>query len=133
MKRLKRTIIHKSIMVKDHPIDTPVDQMFSVKEMCLYRSIDRFFKEECSIENITKMIDIIEGKSNVSLRILDLFVTDSENFIDTFNIKIGYKSQLKTYKRQYFEPFRRRQKFISRYDSMKGKKCGYNSRAIKFF
>ncbi len=95
-------------------------KFFSVKELCYYKTIDKFFKI-CSSENITKMIDIVEGKSNISLRILDWFVTKySKNRIDCgtnkdteiFDVRISYKSQLKSYKKRYFDPFRRRQKFV---------------------
>ena len=93
---------------------------FTVKELCYYKTIDKFYKI-CSNENITKMIDIIDGKSNISLRILDWFVTKySKKKIDCytnkeaeiFDVRISYKSQLKSYKKRYFDPFRRRKKFV---------------------
>lgn len=99
-------------------------KFFSVKELCYYKMIEKFFKQ-CPEENISKMIDIIEGKSNISLRILDWFVTKySKKRIDCgaskdteiFDVRISYKSQLKSYKKRYFDPFRRRKKFIYHFD-----------------
>jgi hypothetical protein len=99
-------------------------EFFSVKELCYYKTIDKFFKT-CSAENITKMIDIVEGKSNISLRILDWFVTKyskkridcgSNKDTEIFDVRISYKSQLKSYKKRYFDPFRRRQKFVYYFD-----------------
>lgn len=95
-------------------------KFFTVKELCYYKTIDKFFKG-CADENISKMIDIIEGKSHISLRVLDWFVTKySKKKIDCginkdaeiFDVRISYKSQLKSYKKKYFDPFRRRKKFV---------------------
>ena len=53
-------------------IDVIIDfkTFFTVKELCYYKMIDKYFKD-CLLENIVKMIDIIEGRSQISLRILD--------------------------------------------------------------
>lgn len=91
---------------------------FSVKELCYYKLINKFFST-CSSENITQMINIVEGKSDMSLRVLDWFVTKySKKRIDCgqtkdemFDVRISYKSQLKSYKKKYFDPFRRKKKF----------------------
>jgi hypothetical protein len=96
---------------------------FNQKELCHYKNIDKFFKEqyEKNSENIIKMIDIIEGKSDISLRILDWFVTKyskkkincngGTKNVEAFDVKISYKAQLKAYKKRYFDPFRRKKKF----------------------
>lgn len=95
---------------------------FDQIELCYLKKINDFFKKECSKKNIEKMIDIIEGntKTNISLRILDWFVTKySKKRIDCgmsknseiFDVRISYKSQLRSYKKRYFDPFRRRLKF----------------------
>jgi hypothetical protein len=93
---------------------------FSSKETLYYKMIDKFFKQ-LGKENIQKMLDIIDGHSKVSLRLLDWFVTRyaNKNKIaydlapgERFNVHISYKAQLKSYKKRYFDPFRRRKKFI---------------------
>jgi hypothetical protein len=106
----------------DFFIANPV-KLFSTKELCHYKTIDKFFRE-CHAKNpcvLTSMIDIIEGKSDISLRILDWFVTKySKKKIpqgvnkntEVFDVRISYKAQLKGYKKRYFDPFRRRDKFF---------------------
>lgn len=100
---------------------------FNSKETCCYKDVDKYFKKS-GIEVIKKMIDIIEKESDISLRILDWFVTRYSNKFNTsyklsdadtdeINIHISYKAQLKSYKKRYFDPFRRRQKFNYYYDA----------------
>ena len=98
--------------------DNDLKTFFSKKEMCYYVMIDKFFKK-CSEDMIIKMINIINGEDNISLRILDWFVTryakkgidfTSKNG-DLFDVHINYKAQLKSYKKKYFYPFRRKYKF----------------------
>ncbi len=97
---------------------------FSSKELCYYKRIDKFFRN-CQKTEVSQMLDIITGTSNISLRILDFFVTryskkktdfDDENTLDTFDVHISYKSELKSYKKKYFDPFRRRRKFYYPFD-----------------
>jgi DNA-binding transcriptional regulator GbsR (MarR family) len=96
---------------------------FTTKELCHYKNIDKFFKEchEKHPEILTTMINIIEGQSCISLRILDWVVTKySKKRIslgvsksaEVFDIRISYKAQLKGYKKRYFDPFRRKKKFF---------------------
>ena len=103
----------------DKEIIDPI-KFFNIKELCYYKKINDYYKS-CSSENIEKMINIIDGKSQISLRILDWFVTKySKKKIDcgitnndeSFDVRISYKSQLKSYKKRYFDPFRRRKKFM---------------------
>jgi hypothetical protein len=94
---------------------------FSSKELCYYKTIHKFFKN-CNDKEIIRMINIINGESEISLRVLDWFVTryskrkidfgdNQENTLDSFDVHISYKSELKSYKKRYFDPFRRRKKF----------------------
>lgn len=67
-----------------------------------------------------KIIPIIDGKSDISLRLIDWFVTNFskkhttiitrivDNNIVHFNVYLSYRSQLKAYSKQQFDPFRRR-------------------------
>jgi hypothetical protein len=104
---------------EDEDLKDP-EKIFNVIELCYYKKIIDFYKA-CSSDNIEKMINIIDGKSSISLRILDWFVTKySKKKIDcnitnndeSFDVRISYKSQLKSFKKRYFDPFRRRQKFM---------------------
>ena len=80
------------------------------KEDLLLDSLYSFYNEQ---ENIEKILPIITGKSCISLRILDYFVT---NYSKTFNVKIDsdvysssiyhdYKNKLKSYNKRFFDPF----------------------------
>jgi hypothetical protein len=100
--------------------------LFTNKERYYYDDIHQYFKL-VSVKSIENMIEIIDTKSKISLRILDWFVTKYSNENKTtyridnktddigFTVHIGYKSQLKTYKKRYFDPFRRYKKFFYYY------------------
>lgn len=95
---------------------------FTRKEILYFKTVDKFFKN-LTKDNVELMLDIIEGKSRISLRFLDWFVTRyankyktsfklSEEDEDEFIVHISYKAQLRSYKKRYFDPFRRRKKFF---------------------
>ena len=58
----------------------------SVKQSLLFNKIKKFFNEK---ENIKELLDIIEGNTKLSLRIIDWFVTNysKKNFIVIHNKK----------------------------------------------
>jgi hypothetical protein len=69
-------------------------------------------------ENINKMIEIIQGYSKVSLRLIDWFTTNyskekfivygiknNDNEIKRFKVYNEYKLQLKSYRKKRFDPF----------------------------
>lgn len=99
---------------------------FTSNEVSRYKTLDRFFKK-LDVKKKELMVDIINKNSDISLRILDKFVTkycskmntsyqldkDSE---DEFNVHISYKAQLKSYRKKFFDPFRRGTKFYYNYD-----------------
>ncbi len=96
-------------------------QIFSQKDL-LMQSLIIFFKER---KNLDKVIPIITGKSNISLRILDWFVTNfskknninytvnydnKKKGIKNFIVYLDYKAQLKAYSKKLFDPFCRRER-----------------------
>lgn len=96
---------------------------FKPKELMHYKKLDNFFNS-CTSNETQIMVDIINGNHLVSLRFLDWFVTRycylyklainvNNSYIkqDDFNINISYKAQLKSFKKKYFDPFRRKKKF----------------------
>ena len=95
---------------------------FTPKEKCYYKMINDFFedRDKCSEKDIEKMILIIDGKSQISLRVLDWLVTKYSKIGITVktitgekqNLRLCYKSTLKTYKKRYFDPFKRQNKRI---------------------
>jgi hypothetical protein len=67
-----------------------------------------------SSSNMGKMLSIIKGNSNISLRIVDWFVTNYAkqyytiitNFTDNrFKVYLSYKQKLKAYSKKRFDPF----------------------------
>ena len=94
------------------------------KEIYYYNMLEKFF-QNIGEKEIDRMINIINGNNNVSLRFLDWFVTrycylyklsiQINNILNkdsNFNINISYKAQLKSCKKKYFDPFRRKKKFF---------------------
>jgi hypothetical protein len=92
-------------------------------------SLSKFYSNK---QNINKIIPIITGKSDISLRLMDWFVTNyskktnsiiplstDNNNICHFNVYLSYRSQLKAYSKQQFDPFRRRDRINFYYDKDK--------------
>ena len=96
------------------------------KKELLMQSLSKFFSKD---DNINNLVDITSGKSGISLRVLDWFVTNyakkngtsyilefkkKKNFI----VHLDYKSQLKAYSKKQFDPFCRRERisFIDNQD-----------------
>lgn len=126
------------------------DAKLGSKERIYYNIISKYYKSLNQVK-VKIMIDIIEGNSIISLRLLDWFITKYSNVhtvryclkfflnddilnstykidknknleeinkqdIDSlFNVHISYKAQLKSYKKRYFDPFRRNKKKKFRY------------------
>jgi len=94
-------------------------KIISSKKDLLMQSLINFFTNR---DNLDLVIPIITGKSNISLRILDWFVTNyskKNNIhyqiilnkkIKNFIVYLDYKSQLKAYSKRQFDPFCRRER-----------------------
>jgi hypothetical protein len=113
-------------MNKNDSLDTDIVDIKSLygKEIYYYNMLEKFFQNQPEKE-IKRMINIINGSNTVSLRFLDWFVTrycylyklsisinTPYNNENNFNINISYKAQLKSYKKKYFDPFRRKKKIL---------------------
>ena len=96
----------------------------------LMSSLSKFYMTK---SNIQKIVSVVEGQSDVSLRLVDWFVTNyskkhntvitrqvSNNIIH-FNVYLSYRSQLKAYSKQLFDPFRRRERITFVYDTQNNK------------
>ena len=92
----------------------------SSKKDLLMQSLINFFTNR---EYLDQVIPIITGKSKISLRILDWFVTNyskknNTHFqVEDINLKVknfivylDYKAQLKAYSKKSFDPFCRRER-----------------------
>lgn len=94
----------------------------------LMLSLVRFYSQK---SNITRIVPIIQGKAPISLRLIDWFITNYSkkhstittntvaNNIVHFNVYLSYRSQLKAYSKQLFDPFRRRERITFVYDKNK--------------
>lgn len=96
----------------------------SITKDLLMLSLSKFYSNKANIQSIEP---IITGKSNLSLRLLDWFVTNyskkNSTIIDNttghFNVYLSYRSQLKAYSKQQFDPFRRRDRINFYYEKSK--------------
>ena len=94
----------------------------TANERLLMMSLSKFYEDPAHMPTI---IPIIEGQGEVSLRVIDYFVTNYvrrhntaltthlANGMETqFNIYLSYRSQLKAYSKQAFDCFRRRDRIL---------------------
>ncbi len=103
----------------------PVKKVVDSKDLLMI-SLSKFYSVK---SNINKILPIIDGTSSISLRLIDWFVTNyskKNNIVITkqvhnniihFNVYLSYRSQLKAYSKQLFDPFRRRQRITFNYDN----------------
>jgi hypothetical protein len=94
-------------------------KIISSKKDLLMQSLISFFTNRL---NLDQVVPIISGQSNISLRILDWFVTNYSkknnihyqitvnNKIKNFIVYLDYKAQLKAYSKKQFDPFCRRER-----------------------
>ena len=85
----------------------------------LMLALSRFFDNE---RHVATMMDVLDGNSTVSLRLLDYFVTNyarkkktsitSPSGAVITCVHSNYRSQLKAFSKQRFDPFRRRERII---------------------
>lgn len=91
--------------------------MVNLKEQLLMLNLKQFYSEP---NNIKILLPILEGKTNISLRSLDWFVTNyskNNNVILNnnnryYNVWLDYKSQLKAFSKKSFDPFCRRNRIV---------------------
>ena len=98
------------------------------KQDLLMDSLKEFYSVN---DNLNKLLDILKNKSNISLRIIDWYVTNyskktncnytlvKDNKSAMFNVYINYKLQLKGYSKKQFDPFCRRSRIKFFYDKSK--------------
>ena len=90
------------------------------------QSLSKFYSNKANIQKITP---IINGESDVSLRLIDWFITNyskknqtiitkkSQNNVLHLNVYLSYRSQLKSYSKTNFDPFRRRDRITFYHDA----------------
>jgi hypothetical protein len=105
----------------DIPTTTPDTQTRKRKIHCkqelIIQSLQRFYS---SRDDISQIVDLLKGTSDVSLRLIDWFVTNyskshSTSYIlhgSEFVVYMNYKNQLKAYSKKLFDPFCRRERIL---------------------
>ena len=87
------------------------DNCLLSKEEVLLDSLYEFYKNK---NNLNKILPIVTGTSELSLRVLDYFVTNysKNNSINLgnkdntkYNVYHDYKNKLKSYNKRFFDPF----------------------------
>jgi hypothetical protein len=108
------------------------NEKFTSKEKDILEKNKNFFSTDRKY--IDAMLKIIDGESEISIRVLDWFVANYSkknntiykikvNRVDSlFNVNIEYKNQLNGYSKQYFDPFCRKKKVIYSYKNIDGEK-----------
>lgn len=99
------------------------------KQDLLMQSLITFFSNK---KNINIILSIIEGKSKISLRLIDWFVTNycKKNTVRYYinkkglpkkqiDVHLNYKTQLKSFSKKQFDPFRRDERILFEYDNEK--------------
>jgi hypothetical protein len=92
----------------------------------LVASLSKFYSQRGVMPRV---LPYISGTSAVSLRLLDWFVTNYAKKHNTiipvvrngavtqhFNVYLSYRAQLKSYSKQQFDPFRRRERIMLKYE-----------------
>jgi hypothetical protein len=85
------------------------------KQELIIASLQRFYSGH---ENLAEIVELLKGTSDVSLRLIDWFVTNyskahSTSYIlngQEFVVYMNYKNQLKAYSKKLFDPFCRRER-----------------------
>jgi hypothetical protein len=85
------------------------------KQELIVNSLQRFYANRA---DITEIVSMLQGTSDISLRVIDWFVTNYAKTHSTAYILNGqeflvyrdYKSQLKAYSKKLFDPFCRRER-----------------------
>lgn len=87
------------------------------RDHVLMNKIIQYYEKDKNLQNLQS---VIQGKSRLSLRIIDYFVTNyaKENEViydignEKFMVYHSYKSQLKAYSKKQFDPFCRRDRIL---------------------
>ena len=90
-------------------MSSDVNKLLS-KEEVLLNSLYDFYKNK---SNINKILPIVTGNSDISLRVLDYFVTNYSKYNNVnikknnlnYNVYQDYKNKLKSYNKRFFDPF----------------------------
>jgi hypothetical protein len=119
---------NKKIQIKPKPKPKRITKR-NCKQDLLMQSLITFFSNK---KNIDIILSIIEGKSKISLRLIDWFVTNycKKNTVRYYinkkglpkkqiDVHLNYKTQLKSFSKKQFDPFRRDERILFEYNNEK--------------
>ena len=92
-------------------------QKIYCKQELIIQSLQQFYMNRSDLREI---LEILEGETNMSLRLIDWFVTNYARYHNTsyilkghdFFVYLDYKNQLKAYSKKLFDPFCRRERIM---------------------
>ncbi len=98
-------------------MDQPRRRKIDCKPELVIASLQKFYS--CR-EDIETILPYLQGSAELSLRLIDWFVTNycRKNFVgytlngQEFLVYVSYKAQLKAYSKQYFDPNCRRERIL---------------------
>ena len=119
------TLVETSFQLSfQNPSPIPVQPVAQTRKKKIYckqelivNSLQKFYAER---EDLTEILPLLQGTSELSLRLIDWFVTNyakrhSTSYIienQEFVVYNNYKSQLKAYSKKLFDPFCRRERIL---------------------
>jgi hypothetical protein len=92
-------------------------QKIYCKQELIIQSLQQFYMNRSDLKEI---LQIIESETNISLRLIDWFVTNYARYHNIsyilkgneFFVYLDYKNQLKAYSKKLFDPFCRRERIM---------------------
>ena len=113
------------VLSTEHPPSPPMitpdtqtrKQKIHCKQELIIASLQRFYSNR---QDLPEIVELLKGTSEVSLRLIDWFVTNyskthSTSYIlqnQEFVVYMNYKNQLKAYSKKLFDPFCRRERIL---------------------
>lgn len=106
----------------EHGLENVKQVVLSTQKQLLLTNLKSFFTDK---ESLTRMMNIIQGESRLSLRIIDWFVTNYAKMYfmvyelpdgTRFKVHNEYKLKLKAYQKKNFDPFCRWERIRIPYD-----------------
>ena len=110
------------------------------KQDLLLRSLIKYYKNE---NKLNKMLNILNKKTKISLRIIDYLCTNYAKQFDVvyyvgnkktpFNLFLDYRAQLKAYSKLQFDPFKRHNRISMKLPSQYGEDLETTVAQLNFF
>jgi len=102
-------------MTQVHDLPETEVRKIPCRRELLIRSLQRFYNTRTDMKEV---IDLLQGSGDISLRVMDWFVTNyakkhNVSYIllnQEFSVYLNYKAQLKAFSKKLFDPFCRRER-----------------------